>query len=43
MAWRDGFAKCFLYEVTVNGWIETDKSADWFDAFADKYKCCPMS
>ena len=32
-----------FYEVTVNGWMETDKFADWFDAFADKYKCCPMS
>ena len=23
--------------------METDKFADWFDAFADKYKCCPVS
>ena len=25
-----------FYGVTVNGWMEPDVFADWFDAFADK-------
>ena len=31
-----------FYWVTVNGWMETDVFADWFDAFADKNKGHPM-
>ena len=31
-----------FYGVTVNGWMETDVFADWFDAFADKNKDHPM-
>ena len=31
-----------FYGVTVNGWMETDVFADWFDAFADKNKGRPM-
>ena len=31
-----------FYGVTVNGWMQTDVFADWFDAFADENKGCPM-
>ena len=31
-----------FYGVTVNGWMETDVFADWFDAFADKNTGRPM-
>ena len=31
-----------FYRVAVNGWIETNAFADWFDAFAEKNIGCPM-
>ena len=31
-----------FYEVTINGWMETDVFTDWFDAFADENKGRPM-
>ena len=31
-----------FYGVTVNGWMETNVFADWFDAFADENKGHPM-
>ena len=31
-----------FYGGTVNGWMETDVFADWFDAFADENKGRPM-
>ena len=31
-----------FYRVAVNGWIETNVFADWFDAFAEKNIGCPM-
>ena len=31
-----------FYGVTVNGWMETDVFADFFDAFAEENKGCPM-
>ena len=31
-----------FYGVIVNGWMETDVFADWFDAFAGKNKARPM-
>ena len=31
-----------FYGVTVNGWMETDVFADWFDAFADENEGRPM-
>ena len=31
-----------FHGVTVNGWMETNVFADWFDAFADENKGHPM-
>ena len=37
--WRGGMAlPNTLYRVTVNGWMETDVFADWFDAFDHENK-----
>ena len=38
----DGFAKYFLRNGTVNGWMETDVFADWFDAFDHENKDRPI-
>ena len=42
-SWREDMAlPNNFYEVAVNGWMETDVFADWFDAFADENKGRPM-